>query len=489
MTDAATKQVQDEVAAQMSGTASLQKSKMATASSTPGSDADTGSIDLNDWDVSDVQFNFDETFQAKIAALTTRDADFMRRTRDCIEPGHFDSAGYGIVVNMAQSYFDRYNRLPANAATWAQIIKDSVTSGQLRDNFKDIVVSSLKDCFSADIRDSEYAVDKISEFSKHQEIMKALDEAAGLAAGGKFEQIEKVMNKAFLKGAKNKYRETDFWNDINTRTQERKDRASGLIKPKGIPLGIKKIDNILFHKGLGRRELTCIMGGAKKGKSMGLGEFALRFSLQGFNVIYATLEVSHEIIAARMDANVSGTKFAELDDNPNSIQMEITGKQSKAGVLKIVEFPTGSLTPNGLRAAIERYKAEGIKFDVIITDYADIMAPDIYTQNDIANSKSVWEGLRAIAQEEDAAGVTATQTNREGFKSDTAKAEHASEDFNKIRIADLVISINRTEEERARNEARLYFAASRNQAGEITVLIRQKMEEMKFIDKVVQVNM
>lgn len=447
------------------------------------------SIELNDWEDPGVTFDFEEDFQAKVAALSIRDADFVRRTRSCIEPGYFDNVGQALLVNMAQSYFDKYARLPSSLAVWAQLIKDAIANKQIREQFKESVVEALKAAQKSDLSDVEFVIDQISVFAKHQEVMKALSECAELAAKGQLDAVEGRMKKAFLKQAQGKFREMDFWEARKTRTNTRKDRASGLIKPQGIPLGIPKIDNLLFHKGLGRRELSVIMGGAKKGKSMGLGEIALRCAKQGYNVLYATLEVSVEIIADRMDANITDTKFAELDDNAHSVEAKLDSMITPGiGVLKVVEFPTGSLTPNGLRALIERYKAEGIKFDLIITDYADIMAPDVYTSNDIENSKQVWVGLRAIAQEEDAAGLTATQTNRDGFKSDTARAEHAAEDFNKIRIADLVISINRTEEERARNEARLFFAASRNQAGEMTVLIKQKMETMTFIEKVVQIS-
>jgi replicative DNA helicase len=122
---------------------------------------------------------------------------------------------------------------------------------------------------------------------------------------------------------------------------------------------------------------------------------------------------------------------------------------------------------------------------MVIVDYADLMAPERYTDNSIENSKNIYVSLRGLAMQEDIALLTATQTNREGFKSSVAKAEHVSEDFNKIRIADIVISINRTEEERAVGQARLYFAASRNQAGQFTVRIKQDMERMRFISEII----
>jgi replicative DNA helicase len=190
-----------------------------------------------------------------------------------------------------------------------------------------------------------------------------------------------------------------------------------------------------------------------------------------------------------MDANISGIDMNELNAKLNEVNTGIAerAKLRKPGVLKVTEFASGTLTPTELRRVIEFYRAQGIVFGMIVVDYADIMAPEIKTGNEINDSKQIWLGLRAIAFEENAAVLTATQTNREGFKADVAKAEHASEDFNKIRIADLVLTINRSEDERKKGEARLFFAASRNQQGEFTLRIGQDLSKMRFMTGILDV--
>jgi replicative DNA helicase len=62
--------------------------------------------------------------------------------------------------------------------------------------------------------------------------------------------------------------------------------------------------------------------------------------------------------------------------------------------------------------------------------------------------------------------------------------EHVSDDINKARIVDLLISINAMEDEKARQEARLYFAASRNQEDGVTIRVKQALERGKFIARV-----
>jgi replicative DNA helicase len=174
----------------------------------------------------------------------------------------------------------------------------------------------------------------------------------------------------------------------------------------------------------------------------------------------------------------------ELTTNLNDVDEKVSALMARAGKLNLVEYPTGTMRPSDLRRLIDMHIAAGIKYDLVVVDYADIMAPDVRSQDGIENSKSIYEGLRAIAQEYNCAVLTATQTNREGFKSSVAKAEHVAEDFNKVRIVDLMISINKTEEEAERNEARLFFAASRNQRGAFTLRIQQNLEAMRFVVKV-----
>jgi replicative DNA helicase len=92
--------------------------------------------------------------------------------------------------------------------------------------------------------------------------------------------------------------------------------------------------------------------------------------------------------------------------------------------------------------------------------------------------------LRGLAMQENFALLTATQTNREGSKKAVATMTDVADDINKVRIADILISINRSTEESALNQARLFFAASRNQRSGFTIRIEQQIDQAKFITKV-----
>lgn len=432
------------------------------------------------------KFQFDEDFQKKIVTLAVRDPKFVRRVEGLIDPNYFESDANKIIFSLGQQYYDRYRVLPGSAAVWSQILKDAMANKQLRKEEAPEVLAQLKTILKAKVTDADFVADKVGEFAREQAVNLAVIQMLELREKGRHAEAQAVMERAFRVGAHDDFVDIDYWNDIDRRTQYRLDVAAGVIKPNGITTGIKQIDALLYHNGWGRKELSAIMGGAKKGKSTGLGFFSIAASMAGYNVLYATMEVANAIIADRMDAHVSQTDMQDIKNHIHAVKskVEMKAATSGRGELRLVEFPSGTLTPRGLRRVIERYRSDGIHFDLIVPDYADIMAPDVFTKDPIENSKQIWLGLRAIAYEEDAAVLTATQTNRDGFKASTAKAGDVAEDFNKIRIADLVVSINRDDDERARGEARLYFAASRNQAGEFTINIKQDLAKMTFISGV-----
>lgn len=434
-------------------------------------------------------FEFDADFQTKIAVLATRDETFYRRVDGLVKAEYFENKAEAAIVHIASGYHERYKRLPERNE-WAELIKDAKAEKIVRDDDIPDIVSALKKILVAPLPARDYAVDKVAGFAKKQAIQLAYLQTIPLIEKGEHAKAEKIMQKAFSTGAAAVVQDNDYWNTIESRTQYRRDVEAGLIQPNGITTGLPKLDKMLYHRGWGRKELSVIMAGAKKGKSTGLLHWALAASQKGYNVLYVTLEVAAKIIMERMDANVSGVDMSDLNSKNNEVEKGIKTQASmrKPGCLKVIEYPSGTMTPNDLRKAIEFYRAQGIQFDLIVVDYADIMAAEIKSGNDINESKQIWLGLRAIAAEENAAVLTATQTNRAGFTADVAKAEHAAEDFNKIRIADLVLTVNRTDEEKVKGEARLFFAASRNQAGEFTLKISQDLSKMRFMTGILEIS-
>lgn len=429
---------------------------------------------------------FDSEFQNGLVSLALRDTAFMRRCSHLLYPSHFEDVGNAGAVQIAVRHYKRFG-CAIDKPSLEQALVDAIKEKVIGPADKKPVLDAIARAFKEGLPNSKPIEDRLATFAREQAVQKALLNSVDKLNKQDFDGIEKTMRKALEVGANEDGDAYDYFKEIEERTQERRDSISGVLPPRGITTGISQFDALLYHRGWGRKEMTVLMAGAKQGKTLALINFAANASRAGFNVLYTTLEVSARIISERLDAYITQTNMRDLNNEIMRVDHKVKDVASKSGRLIIHEFASGSMTPTMLRNLIERYRQKGIIFDLVCVDYADIMAPDHRTDNPIENSKEIYVGLRALAFEFDCAILTATQTNRDGYKAQTAKAEHVAEDFNKIRTADLVISINSTEEERAQGVARLYFAASRNQESGFTVRIKQNIRTMTFFESMMGV--
>jgi len=434
------------------------------------------------------KYEFDTSFQTKIAACVLKDASFNGKTVGLIKPEYFENSAEAALVNLVIKYYEKYERTP-DVSTLISLIKKDVDAKIIR---KDLVVdvkASVVSLKKEDIGDVDYVVEEVASFAKHQAVETAILNSVDLLERRDFPAIEKAVSKALEVGANEDVDNYDFFSDVALESREklRNDRLSGAKSKKVISTGVKGLDKRLFHKGWARQELYVLMGPPKSGKSIALANFAKNASVQGYNTLFATLEVSTDVAAERIDSSITGIELNDIENRSVEAKDKVKAMRDSAGKLMIEQFPTGTLTTRELGRVIQKYKSRGIVFDMVVVDYADIMAPNIRSNEPIENSKSIYVDLRALAQVEDVVMLSAMQTNREGAKVTTAKMEHAAEDFNKIRIPDLVISINATPEEKKRNEARLFFVASRNQEGEFSIHIQQNLASMRFLTKILKI--
>ncbi|MPS48568.1 DnaB-like helicase C-terminal domain-containing protein [Methylobacillus sp.] len=432
-------------------------------------------------------YEFDAAFQAKIVALCIRDTNFMQRVEGLINPEYIESKPLAILVDMANRYFGKYRKSPSDKVVLAALIKHDVIEKKIRKEDMPVLVAVIQELWKVDISDRDYVIDQVATFARYQAVSKAILNSVGKLDMRSFEEIRKEMSQALDVGEHGDSGAYNYAEMIDVRTEERLDRAAGKLPPTGITTGYAEIDKVLYHKGWGRRELSVIMGGAKAGKTTALLDFGISACghINKYNILYVTLEVSAKIISDRLDARISSQIIGELGNHSFDVKDKVKAFMNRSGQFIIHEFPSGSMKVSDLRRLIERYKAKGLKFDMIVLDYADLMAPERFTDNSVENSKSVYVSLRGLAMEEDIAILTATQTNREGAKKTVAQATDVAEDFNKVRIADILISINKSEEERNLNQARLFFAACRNQRSGFTIRINQDLSRMRFVAGVV----
>lgn len=431
-----------------------------------------------------IKYEFDENFQRALVVLALRDINFMRRADSLLYPQHFDSNANAVLCKIAKDYYSKY-KAPLDGSMLKEVLTDYKKAKILKESDLAEIIPILKEVYtnSTPLPPSEPIIDKLGEFARSSAVTCAIMKSVDLIEKRDWEKIEKSLRDSLSVGAEDDSSTYDYFAEIDKRTKIRENELAGLMPPRGVTTGCLQLDDVLYRKGWGRKELSLIMAPAKGGKSMACIYFAKGACIHGHNVLYVTLEVATDIVSARLDACVTDTEMRELTNKSSEVKRRVEGVKSlkNRGLLHIKEYPSGSLKVSNLRRYLESARNKGVQYDLICVDYADLMAPEVKSPNQIENFRQIYVDLRALAFEYNCAILTATQTNREGAKAKVAEMTHVAEDFNKIRTADIVISINTTKEERLKGEARLYFVASRNQESGITLKIKQDIPKMQFI--------
>ena len=204
------------------------------------------------------------------------------------------------------------------------------------------------------------------------------------------------------------------------------------------------------------------------GKSLFLQNLTCNWLMQKLNVVYISLELSELLISMRLDAMITNISTKELFKNLDRVENTIMVKKYNMGKLKIKYFPSGT-TVNTIAAYMKELETkEGIKYDVLIVDYLDLMYPNskrIDASNLFIKDKFVTEELRSYVVEKNMLCATASQLNRSAIHGVEHDQSMIAGGISKINTADNVMTIFTTDAMRARGEYRLQFIKTRSSAG------------------------
>jgi replicative DNA helicase len=229
--------------------------------------------------------------------------------------------------------------------------------------------------------------------------------------------------------------------------------------------------DLCLKGGYWKGSLIAFLSGPKAGKSMWLGNLALRSAQMGNNTAYVTFELQEEILNMRIGSNLFNVKMDDYEnwakDQDNLKRRMSDIKQTSVipfGKLHVKEFPASTCSATDLRTYLK--KAEeilGIKFDNIFVDYINIMKNwrNPNTENTYMKIKQIAEDLRAMAMEEQWTVITATQTNRGGIDNTDLRTTDVSESAALLHTVDVLFGIITDPEMKARGEYFLKCLANR----------------------------
>ena len=390
---------------------------------------------------------FGKNFQENLCHLMLQDRNFCDQISEVLDVEFLQYEHLRVFANMLLDYRSKYRQHPSY-----EIMATNITSGL--ESYTEGLQKQIRQFYARvinnhDIDGSDFIKEHAIDFCRKQVLKKAMLQSVKLLKSSSFEEIQRVIEDAMKLGTN-----VDFGHDYHMDIDDR-----FRIKSRDpITTGWQRIDEIC-QGGLGKSELGVAIAPTGAGKSMlmvHLGATALK---EGKTVVYYTLELADTVVGQRFDSCVTGIKLNDLLRNKFNIVEKV--KDIK-GHLIIKEYPTKSASTQTITSHIERLKKRGIKPDMIIVDYADLLRPVKSYGEKRHDLESIYEELRSIAQTNSCPVWTCSQTNRGGLNAEVITMESISEAFNKCFVADFIFSLSRTAADKQANTGRFFIAKNRN---------------------------
>lgn len=383
-------------------------------------------------------YNFD--MQKLYLEMFLSDAETFIRCQNIFDPENFDKKLHD-AAKFVTEYVDKYKVMPEVQIVNSSCGAELQTLALPKENY-------------------DWLMDEFENFSRHKGLERAILKSADLLEKGDYGPVEKIIKDA-IQISLNKDMGTDYFEDPRMRLEKLKS-SNGQIST-----GWPSVDKKLYG-GFNRGELNIFAAASGGGKSLFLANLGVNWALAGLNVIYLTFELSENLVAMRLDSMMTGIGTREIFKSIDDVELKVRMLGKQAGSIQIKYMPSGK-NCNDIRAYLKEYQVKkGIKPDVLLIDYLDLMMPlsvKVSPSDLFVKDKYVSEELRNLAMETQCITVTASQLNRSAVEEIEFDHSHISGGLSKIQTADNVIGIFTSRAMKERGRYQIQFMKTRSSSG------------------------
>lgn len=403
----------------------------------------------------------DISVESRILGNLITSGELLGKVRQIIDPTLFESPISRIVGQWVLDYFDRLHDAPGKAITDVFIARRS----ELNEADAGLVKSFLQNCsVTWKPTNVAFAEDMATRFFQERSLSRLIENLKAKASAGNIDGAQRLIAE-YVRPELVHSRSIDLLhckpgiiqNAYQNEDEELFGLRGGLDRLVGGPLC--------------RGELVAFLAPPKSGKTWWMVDTAITAMTRSKKVLFVSLEMTEDQMirrfwqslsgCSRRGENSPGSQFVKNGNKWDLVQGERTTKRvdlepksieeiqkvynDLGGELKFRCYPTGTLTLQKLQSELKLLEVfEGFVPDVIVLDYADIMAlpPGKEKRHQL---DALWMGLKGITNERNILIVTASQTNREtvGGKRD-ADETNIAEAASKINHVNRMITINRS---------------------------------------------
>lgn len=273
--------------------------------------------------------------------------------------------------------------------------------------------------------------DQLAEQANHRRVIQTIQQAVSIAMDAddaqtaKQSALGKILSLSDVEPAQHLFPMKVGIGEVVNQTREAFALpAEEKGKPKGIPTGIRGLDEILggFRAG----SLYVLGAGTGRGKSvMGL-QFAMGAAEAGASPLYVSLEMSHVDLCRRMISSKSRTS-PQVIESGCLTDSQIEGLTSAVNSLsRLAEsftiYDQPSLTLYQLAATVRQLAQQGA-VDIVVVDYLQLLRTD-ETYSREREVATISAGLVAIARTNEVPVIALSQLNDNGQVRESRAVSH-----------------------------------------------------------------
>ena len=436
-----------------------------------------------------IKFEFGTDFQLDVLKLTLLDK-LGYRALTYYDDSYFELIEHGIIAKSIELFFKKYKRIPSES-----LLLDQTTSLLKGSDYKDLITKEdeedvlklIKKIFRSKIKQGDIVLDKLSQFRSYIEL-KHVVENVDLINYESYSNFANQVKKAITDPLKIADLEGKFLvRDLQERQSER------AIRNPIVPLPYKQLNDLTNANGYAKGAIIVILDKPKKAKTATLVNIAKQLMKQRRSVLYIDLENGDDEILMRLEQSMTNRNKREiLSGEYNKDVMKTFRRYNRMGAELIVkEFPSYT-TADDVAAFMDfMYQEHGIRFDDIVVDYLALMgSTKVDNRDEFHRISSAYMEMRDMAKERNINHVhTAHHVKRNQDETKREKTSYIRDEIAKcidiVRHVQMIIGLNRTEEEEAAGYQRLEIVEQRDgpSNGHAVMHFNQKTQNMKELSK------
>jgi len=402
-------------------------------------------------------------FQYKLVKYFMEDHNFFNEIANIVDQNAFTDQLLKRFVGTIKDYYNKENIVPSYSTI--DIALRSKANDEIEIKEWEELINKLK---NLNYEGNTLVKENALKFFKQQRLIKAANkmlEKVGKGDIEQFDECQQMIEEALQSDAVDDYGYSIF---------DLEEKALSADYTVSIPTGVAGLDDILGG-GIDKGKIGLIIAPLGAGKTTVSTAFASAAASQGWKTLQIYFEDDDVDITRKHFSrltDVEACEFKRLDTNKKTDIKNILShhpdRDKLAENLRLKSFKTGEMTVGDIKNFILKLTNKGFKPDLVILDYFECLE----LEKGGSSSDSEWtrEGktmrkLEAMAKELNIAMWIPTQGNKDSIMAEIVTVDKSGGSIKKGQIAQVIISIARTTEDRENNRATLALLKNRSGRG------------------------